>query len=201
LGIAIRIGTFGLTWRTVASAANLEPTQVSLASLGRFGYEMCQAPGQTNGGREAEQNRLEEEERGRVRCAGLLGIALGLRRRDFCLRLLRPPPRDPSSDHIQRNDLTSCICISVPTSSWLSYRRLPFAIDRHIYIPTSPSIFHTWSCNDQNYPSASTCKSPSARLLLRLRSSEPKLSCMFLVVDIFHPLQWSEQLEARIDGR
>jgi hypothetical protein len=37
---------------------------------------MCQAPGQTTGGREAEQNRLEEEERGRVRCAGLLGIAL-----------------------------------------------------------------------------------------------------------------------------
>jgi hypothetical protein len=38
---------------------------------------MCRAPGQTNGGTKAERNRLEEEERGRVRFAGLYGFAQG----------------------------------------------------------------------------------------------------------------------------
>jgi hypothetical protein len=117
-----------------------------------------------------------------------LWISLGLRRQDFCLRLLKPPPRVPSSDHIQRKDLAPGLLVSVSTSSWLSYHHLPFVVDRHLYIPTSLFIFHTSSCNDQNHPSASTCKSPATRLLLGLRSSEPELSCMFLVVDIFHPL-------------
>jgi hypothetical protein len=73
--IAIRTGMFGLTWRTAASAANLGPTQASLASIGRFGYRMYQASGQTNGGAKAERNIQGEEERGRVRCAELHGFA------------------------------------------------------------------------------------------------------------------------------
>jgi hypothetical protein len=35
---------------------------------------MCRAPGQPNGGRKAEQNKREEEERGRVCCAELYGL-------------------------------------------------------------------------------------------------------------------------------
>jgi hypothetical protein len=38
---AIRTRTFRFTCRTAASTTNLGPTQATLASTGRFGYEIC----------------------------------------------------------------------------------------------------------------------------------------------------------------